>query len=471
VASTLLNETQPAPDSGWLLREVLADPARRPASPPPSAAAPAQGPTDSAIRQGAVPFFPPKPTTFEALDLRTRDVEALMLRLLLQRNGQSGSGISDALRIPHRLLEPLVKNLREQRLLEIRQSVGSHDYEYVLTDKGLQQARQEASRTAYCEAAPVSYRDYVRSVELQSPTRAKLTIDSLKRALGDLSIEPALLSRLGRAITGGRAMFLCGPPGNGKTSIAERMVRSYTDSIWIPYAISFAGEIVRLYDPLVHQAVPTDGAMSSQADDRWIRIRRPAVIAGGELDLDATFFRIDQQTKLLQPPIHLKSNGGVLIIDDFGRQRMRPNDLLNRWIVPLESRVDYLPLPSGRSFRVPFEQFLVLSTNLRPMELIDEAYLRRIPYKIEVAGPSPEEFVRRLWISAEQLQLTFQHERVIPRLLEIHFARANRPIRFCHARDLLVLVQHQCEFLGLPSVITDELLDEAVATYFFEEGV
>lgn len=460
--TTPITAEAPAPsDAGWLLRKVLQEPGKRPAT---AAGAIA---SDSSLRLPVTAFFPARPNSFDALDIRSRDLESMILRLLLQRNGQPGAGISETLKIQFRLIEPLLKSLREQRLLEIRQSVGSHDYEYLLTEKGLAQARQESSRCAYCEAAPVSYRDYVRSVEMQSPSRAKLTSDSLKKALGDLSIHPQLLSRLGRAITGGRAMFLCGPPGNGKTSIAERMVGSYTDSIWIPYAVSFGGEIVRLFDPLVHHPVAQDGSVGSAADERWVRIRRPAVIAGGELDLDATFFRVDAQSKLMQPPLHLKSNGGVLIIDDFGRQRVRPNELLNRWIVPLESRVDYLPLPSGRSFRVPFEQFLVLSTNLKPTELVDEAYLRRIPYKIEVEGPSTDEFVRRLRNSAEQLQLTFASDEVIARLLEVHFLQTKRSIRFCHARDLLVLVQHQCEFHGLPPVITHELLDEAVATYFF----
>ncbi len=415
-----------------------------------------------------MPFFPVRPQTLEALDIRLRELEAMVLRLLAQRNGQTGSGIAETIKVPMRLVDPLLRNLREQRLVEIRQSVGSHDYEYVLTDRGTNQARQESTRCAYCEVAPVSYRDYIRSVELQSPSRARLTLDSLQKALGDLSIEPLLLSRIGRAITGGRAMFLCGPPGNGKTSIAERMVRAYTDAIWIPYAINFGGEIVRLFDPLVHHPLPLESTSAAyNVDERWIRIRRPAVIAGGELDLDQTFFRVDPQSKLMQPPLHLKSNCGVLIIDDFGRQRVRPNELLNRWIVPLESRVDYLPLPSGRSFRIPFEQFLILSTNLHPAELIDEAYLRRIPYKIEVQGPTPEEFQRRLLLSAEQLRLTFDDGQVIPDLVRKHFVQAGRAMRFCHARDLLVLVQHHCDFHSLPPVITRELFDEAVAAYFF----
>lgn len=458
-----MNSTSKTADTGWLLRELqsqISNAPQKAASPPLN---------DSGIRTNPLQFFPARPQTFEALDIRIRDMEAMILRLLLQRNGQSGVGIADTLKVPLRLLEPLLRNLREQRQVEIRQSVGAHDYEYLLTDRGTNQARAESARSAYCEVAPVSYRDYVRSVEMQTPTRAQLTMAAMQKALSDLSIEPQLLSRLGRAITGGRAMFLCGPPGNGKTSIAERMVRAYNDTIWIPYAISFGGEIVRLFDPLIHQPVSGDFGLSAPADERWIRIRRPAVIAGGELDLDATFFRMDPQSKLLQPPLHLKSNGGVLIIDDFGRQRVRPNELLNRWILPLESRIDFLPLPSGRSFRIPFEQFLVLSTNLRPTDLIDEAYLRRIPYKIEVQGPSLGEFRLRMLISAEQLQLTFAHDGVVDELIETHFLRTGRTIRFCHARDLLVLVKHQCEFHELPPVVTHDLMQEAVATYFFGE--
>lgn len=447
--------------SGWLLKQMLQSEAPRPRSLRPATPVKLASDADE-------PFFPIRPQTVEDLDIRVQDVRSLVLQLLLQRNGQFGTGIAESLKIPLRILEPLLKDLRDERLLEIRKSTGNHDFEFALTELGHTHARRDAERSTYCEAAPVSYRAYVESVEKQSPCQARITPENLQRALADLHLPAALLSRLGRAVTGGRAMFLCGPPGNGKTSIAERIVRAYSDTIWIPHAVSFGGDIVRLYDPLVHHAVPETNAARSTLDERWVRIRRPAVVAGGELDLAATFFRRDEQTGLLQAPLHLKSNGGVLVIDDFGRQRVRPEELLNRWIVPLESRIDYLPLPSGRSFRVPFEQFLVLSTNLQPAQLVDEAYLRRIPYKVEVAGPTPEMFLRLFLGMASRLGLTFSDPQLAVRFLQRHFAEAGRTIRFCHARDLLVLVQHQCDFHGLPPVVTEELLDESVATYFFQ---
>lgn len=456
--STELESAATEGSSGWLLKQMLqADhrPKPKPATPTPAA---------------NEPFFPPRPQTLEDLDIRVRDVRSLILQLLLQRNGQFGTGLAESLKIPLRILEPQLKELRDERLLEIRKSTGNHDFEFALTDLGHTHARRDAERSTYCEAAPVSYRQYVDSVERQSPCRAKITPENLERALADLQLPPALTSRLGRAVTGGRAMFLCGPPGNGKTSIAERIVRAYSDTIWIPHAVSFGGDVVRLYDPLVHHAVSETTSVRNTMDERWIRIRRPAVVAGGELDLAATFFRRDEQTGLLQAPLHLKSNGGVLVIDDFGRQRVRPDELLNRWIVPLESRVDYLPLPSGRSFRVPFEQFLVLSTNLQPSQLVDEAYLRRIPYKVEVSGPSPEVFLRLFLTMATKLELTLADPEIAVRLIQRHFTTANRTLRFCHARDLLVLVQHHCDYHGLPPVVTEPLLDEAVATYFFQVG-
>lgn len=457
-------ETSPdssAEQAGWLLRQVIEK------QPPPPRMHPGPKAARTLSREGE-PFLPQRPKSFEDLDIRTRDVRSLILQLLLQRNGQLGTGIAESLKIPLRILEPLLKELRDERLVEIRKSTGHHDFEYALTDLGYAHARRDGERSSYCEAAPVSYRDYVESVERQSPCQATITPENLQRALADLHIRPELLSRLGRAITGGRSMFLCGPPGNGKTSIAERLVRAYSDTIWIPYAVSFGGDIVRIFDPLVHHAVPDVVGGRSPADDRWVRIRRPAVVAGGELDLSATCFRRDEQTGQLQAPLHLKSNCGVLVIDDFGRQRVRPDELLNRWIVPLESRVDYLPLPSGRSFRVPFEQFLILSTNLKPAQLVDEAYLRRIPYKVEVSGPTSEAFLRQFLVMAGKLGLTLSEPQLAVRLIERHFVTPDRPLRYCHARDLLVLVKHQCEFHGLPPVVTDELLDEAVATYFFE---
>jgi predicted ATPase with chaperone activity len=442
--------------SGWLLKQMLHPEPRSRAK------------SSVAASTTHEPFFPSRPQSIEDLDIRIRDVRSLILQLLLQRNGQFGTGLAESLRIPLRILEPQLKELRDERLLDIRKSTGSHDFEFALTDLGYTHARRDAERSTYCEAAPVSYRQYVESVERQSPCRARITPENLERALADLQLAPALTSRLGRAVTGGRAMFLCGPPGNGKTSIAERIVRAYSDTIWIPYAISFGGDIVRLYDPLVHHAVPETSSVRNAVDERWIRIRRPAVVAGGELDLSATLFRRDEQTGLLQAPLHLKSNGGVLVIDDFGRQRVHPDELLNRWIVPLESRVDYLPLPSGRSFRVPFEQFLVLSTNLQPSQLVDEAYLRRIPYKVEVPGPTPDVFLRLFLAMATKLGLTLADPHIAEHLIQQHFSAANRTLRFCHARDLLVLVQHHCEYHGLPAVVTEPLLDEAVATYFFQ---
>jgi hypothetical protein len=456
-ATTSTSEEQ----SGWLLKQMLNTDSPRPR--------PSRSPAPTlASDQVDEPFFPIKPQTIEDLDIRIRDVRSLIVQLLLQRNGQFGTGLAESLKVPLRILEPQLKELRDERLLEIRKSTGHHDFEYALTDLGHTHARRDAERSTYCEAAPVSYRQYVESVERQSPCRAKITAENLGKALADLQLPPELVSRLGRAVTGGRAMFLCGPPGNGKTSIAERLVRSYSDTIWIPQAVSFGGDIVRLYDPLVHHAVTDAANTRSTHDERWIRIRRPAVVAGGELDLAATFFRRDEQSGLLQAPLHLKSNGGVLVIDDFGRQRVRPDELLNRWIVPLESRVDYLPLPSGRSFRVPFEQFLVLSTNLQPAQLVDEAYLRRIPYKVEVSGPSPETFLRLFLAMASKLGLTLSDPQLAVRLLQRHFEAVGRTLRFCHARDLLVLVQHHCEFHNLPLVVTEPLLDEAVATYFFQ---
>jgi hypothetical protein len=457
-----VNERSGEDQSGWLLRQMLEKQEPPPRMHPRPKSKPTPAPPE--IER----FFPVRPQEFEQLDIRVRDIRSLILQLLLQRNGQFGTGIAESLKIPLRLLEPLLKELRDERLVEIRKSNKNHDFEFGLTDLGYNHARRDAEQSTYCEAAPVSYRDYVDSVEKQSPCGAKITPENLQRALADLHIRPDLLSRLGRAITGGRAMFLCGPPGNGKTSIAERLVRAYSDSIWIPHAVSFGGDIVRVYDPLVHHAVDEPASHRAPVDERWIKIRRPAVVAGGELDLSATFFRRDEQTGLLQAPLHLKSNGGVLVIDDFGRQRVRPDELLNRWIVPLESRVDYLPLPSGRSFRVPFEQFLILSTNLQPAQLVDEAYLRRIPYKIEVTGPNPEGFLRQFLAMASKLELTLADPQVAVRLIQKHFVAGGRPLRHCHSRDLLVLVKHQCEFHGLPGVVTDELLDEAVATYFFQ---
>jgi predicted ATPase with chaperone activity len=274
---------------------------------------------------------------------------------------------------------------------------------------------------------------------------------------------------LGPAISSGRGMFLYGHPGNGKTSIAERVTAAFQSCIWIPHAIFADGQIVKLYDPETHVRVDGRGLRSiklcDQEDPRWIQIRRPTVISGGELTMDALEIEYNPETKISEAPLQLKSNGGTLVIDDFGRQRMPVDELLNRWIVPLEKRHDYLSLATGKKIKVPFDQLIIFSTNLEPRDLVDEAFLRRIPYKINIGDPTEEEFRTLFEMFAARLHFDYRPE-VVDYVIEKVYRAGNRPFRCCHPRDLLLQVRNMCLYHGTEPEMKPEYFDQAAFIYF-----
>ena len=278
-----------------------------------------------------------------------------------------------------------------------------------------------------------------------------------------------MMVKLGPAVNSGRGMFLFGYPGNGKTSIAERITAAFGPYVWIPRSISMDRDIVRIFDPMSHVECPVeegDGLLSNQDyDRRWVRIRRPTIIVGGELTMSQLEIQYNPQTGISEAPVQMKSNTGLLLIDDFGRQRMSVDELLNRWIVPLEKRYDFLTTSNGKSIQVPFDQLVVFSTNLEPKDLVDDAFLRRIPYKIEVPNPSVENFVKLFKIMCGIYKFEWKPE-LIQWLIQKHYLPTNRPLRNCHPRDLLLQVQNYCKYLKRPQVLTEEALDFACDNYF-----
>ena len=295
------------------------------------------------------------------------------------------------------------------------------------------------------------------------------TADDLRRAFAGLLLSDGMLDRLGPAINSGRGLFLFGPPGNGKSSIAERITAVFGREIWVPRAIGIDGEILRVFDPVNHEETPLEpgaGLLDQRhVDKRWIRIRRPTIIVGGELTMSQLDVTTDVSTGISEAPLQLKSNGGTLVIDDFGRQRMRIDELLNRWIVPLEKRRDFLSLPNGKKIVVPFDQLVVFSTNLEPRELVDEAFLRRIPYKIEVIDPTEDEFHRLFEMMGSHLGVSYRRE-AVDYVIATHYKKLGRPLRFCHPRDLLLQVCNYCKYHNRPPEMAPEHFDRAVENYF-----
>lgn len=431
---------------------------------------PSRSVPESAVPHASGPFFPREPATLEETGLTLGDLEALILKLLLTHGAVAGRRMAEQLRLPLGLLNEVLGVLRKEQLLGICGQAPMGDFQYDLTDEGRSRARWHAEKCTYCGAAPVPLAAYVASVEQQSARRAGVRLPNLCRALEDLILPPALLSQLGQAMHAGRGLLLYGQPGNGKTSIAERLVRALPEPIWIPRTITVTGEIIRLFDPANHEEVPLEPPPGQLLDTvphdrRWVRIRRPLIVLGGELRMEQLEIAHNPATGILEATVQLKSNGGVLVVDDFGRQKCSTAELLNRWIVPLEKGFDFLNLPSGRQIQVPFEQLLVFSTNLPPQKLVDEAFLRRIAYKIEVGDPSPREFRELCQLWCQRLGLECRSE-AIDHLLNRHFTEGGRPMRYCHPRDLMLQVRAFCEFNDLPPVVTPKALDVAVKNYF-----
>lgn len=414
-------------------------------------------------------FVPLEPKSYVAAGLSESDVEGLIFKLLLGRGDTAGRAIADHIRLPFVLVDETLQRLKNEQLLVYRGSAPMNDYVYQLPDIGRERARRLAEHCSYFGAAPVALSDYLASVKTQSLGTQHPTVDDLKRAFSDLLINERMLERLGPAVNSGRGLFLFGAPGNGKTSIAERVTKAFGEYIWLPRAIIIDGEILRLFDPMCHEEVPIDNGAGllnkSRVDKRWVRIKRPTIVVGGELTMDALEVVYNTSTGISEAPLQLKSNCGTLVIDDFGRQRMTTDELLNRWIVPLEKRYDFLNLANGKKIQVPFDQLIIFSTNLEPKDLVDEAFLRRIPYKIEVVDPNEHEFRELFKIMCPKMGFEYNEE-AVDHLLIHHYLKVERPFRNCQPRDLLMQVRNHCYYQSKKLVLTPESFDFAAENYF-----
>jgi len=423
---------------------------------------------DSAAPSSPAAFFPEAPQSLKEAGLNERQAEELVAKFLMAEGSASGWEIAEQIALPFRCVEKLLHTLKAERIVVMKATSSIGDFVYELTELGTERAARYFEHCTYCGAAPVPLADYVASVSAQSLRKHAPSLASVRRALGDLVLEETLVERLGEAMTAGLGFFLYGPPGNGKTSIAERVTSAYGEGIWIPRTIIATGEIIRLYDPACHKTLPIPEAALAEPnrlDRRWIYIQRPTIVAGGELLLEHLEVTRNPSTGIHEAPLQLKSNCGTLVIDDFGRQRVSPTELLNRWILPLERRFDILSTTSGKKLRVPFDQLIVFATNIEPRTLVDEAFLRRIPYKIDVLDPSEVQFHRVWRARAAQLGIASEAS-AVEYLLETYYRKDCRALRYCHAGDLLEQVLHHCRFRGQKPVVTKASIDAAVQNYF-----
>jgi hypothetical protein len=362
------------------------------------------GAIDEKTLDGYLHRIPAEPSDIAATGIDETDLVNLLMKLIYSARLQSVRQFMDAIKLPYHIVSELVRMAVDRQLLH---SLGSRltdnpiDLSYALTEEGRRSTIDALERLRYYGPAPVPIEEYAEQVNHQKLTSEIVSMSRLRTAIGELEMDERLLEQAGPALNSGRAILLYGPPGNGKTTVALRFADVFHDVIFVPYAVEVEGQIIRVFDPSIHSEVnpaPSEDEFSfvrqDEYDRRWVPCRRPFVITGGELTLEMLDLRYDLTGHYYEAPLHMKALGGCFLIDDFGRQLVSPANLLNRWIVPLESRVDYLKLHTGKSFRIPFEEMIIFSTNLEPEQLMDPAFLRRLPYKIEVGAPSLERYKR-----------------------------------------------------------------------------
>jgi predicted ATPase with chaperone activity len=432
-----------------------------------------------------LPEAPGAPESLKDSGLSLTFLNDMILRSLLVRGTMLGLDLARLLCLPFKVIEESLQFLKDEKCIEVTGGdlIGKVAYRFALTDLGRTRARDALKLCSYVGPAPVPLEDYVEQAYRQAVTGIHCTPENLRSSFTHLVLPEELFQALGPAIVSGKSMFIYGPPGNGKTSIARAIgdfMNQAGGEIYVPYAILADNSIITVYDPTVHQLAQdsrdqrlddneaTIRRLLNQhaVDPRWVRIRRPVVITGGELTLDMLDLRYNADANFYQAPLHVKANGGVFLIDDFGRQLCSPKELLNRWILPLEDRHDYLTLASGKKFEVPFEQLIIFSTNLDPRDLVDEAFLRRIRHKVEIEAPSREVYTKIFEANCKRLGMNFCPE-AVDYLYERYYSRSRSP-RASDCRDLLEIVQAICRFRKQPVKLTTSLIAEAASSFICE---
>jgi predicted ATPase with chaperone activity len=420
-------------------------------------------------------FSPPPPDSLDEAGLTSELIEQILTKMLFQHGEMSGWDLSLAIGLRFSLIEGALDTLKRKHLALVKRSLGLAGVTavFALSDEGRAQAREFMELTQYMGAAPVPIEQYVEQVRRQRVPEGWLTPVKLANAYRHMVVTPQVLAQIGPAISAGKSMLIYGQPGNGKTYLAEALMNLDDTPIYIPHSVLCRGNIIRVFDPVQHHAIEDDTtatlfSANSTYDRRWLKCRRPFLISGGELTLSQLDLSFNEISRVYDAPFQMKANNGMYLIDDFGRQTVSTADILNRWIVPMERRIDYLTFVSGSKMEVPFETFVIFSSNLKPEQLGDEAFLRRIQYKMLLRSPDTPEY-REIFVKfCDAKSLPFDAAD-LDRFIERHYTATGRPYRRCHPRDVVSHAIDMIHFESLEYRLTADLLDRAWESCFTQE--
>ncbi len=431
------------------------------------------------VQPAADSMAPPPLRKLEDTGLTVVMMRDILLKTIFRKNVETASDIAKAICLPIPLAQQLIDSVREMGLLQATgtlHATSSSEMGFQLTDNGKARALDALTQSEYYGALPVPLEDYKIQVKRQSIRDIRLTRDMLEKSMGHLILPDGLIDQLGPAVGSGRSVLMYGPPGNGKSSIAEGIRAAMGDTLYIPNAICYAGQVITLFDPIVHTRAEEDAPegqsplrkASARYDTRYLLCQRPTVMTGGELTLSMLDLNYNAVSRTYQASLQLKASGGVFIVDDLGRQEESPQALINRWIVPMENHYDILALQSGEKFEVPFDTLVVFSTNFHPNEIFDQAALRRVFFKVKVGGPTQEQFLKILALVARAKKMPLDEASLL-HLLKKKYPTIDMNFANYHAPFLIDQIKAICDFEGLPYQMRPEFVDPAWENLFVKE--